>query len=200
MSDMAAVIIPKSDQLNADDLLTGPMTIKITDVTVRGGQEQPVSIHYENDNGKPYKPCKSMSRVLVTVWGPDSKQYIGRSMTLYCDPKVKWGGMEVGGIRISAMSGIESPITMALTVTRANKKPFTVKPLEVASTKLSEETIAAHIEAIKKADTQETLKKAYGAAYKAANAAHDIDALAEFDKEKDARKAALMPPAQEPVI
>lgn len=69
-----------------------------------------------------------------------------------------------------------------------------------ANTKLRSETVAAHMEAIKNADTQETLKKAYGAAYKAANAAHDIDALAEFDRAKDARKAALMPPAQESVI
>lgn len=135
MNDMAAAIIPKSDQLNADDLLAGPITIKITGVTVRGGQEQPVSIHYEGDDGKPYKSCKSMNRVLVTAWGPDSSQYVGRSLTLYCDPKVKWGGMEVGGIRISHMSDIDSAITMALTVTRANKKPYTVKPLQVVAAK-----------------------------------------------------------------
>ena len=131
MNDMSKTIIPKSDQLNADDLLTGPRTITITGVTVKGGQEQPVSISYEGDNGKPYKACKSMCRVMVSAWGADSSKYVGRSMTLYCDPKVKWGGMEVGGIRISHMSDIGESMTMALTVTRANKKPFTVKPLSV---------------------------------------------------------------------
>lgn len=131
MNDMARAIIPKSDQLNADDLLTGPITIKITGVTVRGGQEQPVTISYEGDNGKPYKACKSMCRVMVSAWGADSSKYVGRSLTLYCDPKVKWGGMEVGGIRISHMSDIDSQITMALTMTRANKRPFTVKPLKI---------------------------------------------------------------------
>ena len=130
MNDMKQAIIPKSDQLNADDLLSGPITVKITGVTVRGGQEQPVAISYEGDSGKPYKACKSMCRVLVSAWGADSSKYVGRSLTLYCDPKVKWGGMEVGGIRISHMSDIDSAITMALTVTRANKKPFTVKPLK----------------------------------------------------------------------
>jgi hypothetical protein len=133
MNDMASAIIPKSDQLNADDLLTGPINITITDVSVKGGQEQPVAIHYDGDDGKPYKPCKSMSRVLVSAWGPDSSKYIGRSLTLYCDPKVKWGGMEVGGIRISHMTDIDSPLTLALTVTRANKKPYVVKPLVVAA-------------------------------------------------------------------
>lgn len=129
MNDMHSTIVPKSDQLNADDLLGRSITIKITGVTVRGGQEQPVTISYEGDNGKPYKACKSMCRVLVSAWGADSSKYVGRSLTLYCDPKVKWGGMEVGGIRISHMSDIDSALTMALTVTRANKKPFTVKPI-----------------------------------------------------------------------
>lgn len=127
--DMRQAIIPKSDQLNADDLIGGTMTIKITGVDVKGGQEQPVSIHFEGDNGKPYKACKSMCRVMVSAWGPDSSKYVGRSMTLYRDPSVKWGGMAVGGIRISHMSDIDGDMTMALTVTRANKKPYTVKPL-----------------------------------------------------------------------
>lgn len=129
--DMAQAIVPKSDQTNADDLLAGPRTVKVTGVTVRGGQEQPVSISYEGDNGKPYKPCKSMCRVIVTAWGADSSQYAGRSMTLYCDPKVTWAGMAVGGIRISHMSDIKGDLTMALTATRGNKKPYTVKPLTV---------------------------------------------------------------------
>ena len=127
--DMHDTIIPKSDQLNADDLIGRELTIKITGVDIKGGQEQPVSIHFEGDNGKPYKACKSMCRVMVTAWGADSKKYIGRSMTLYRDPKVKWGGMEVGGIRISHMSDIPEDMTMALTMTRANKKPFTVRPI-----------------------------------------------------------------------
>lgn len=132
MGDMREAIIPKSDQLNADDLIAGEMTIKITGVTVKGGQEQPVSISFEGDNGKPYKACKSMCRVMVAAWGPDSSKYVGRSMTLYRDPSVKWGGMAVGGIRISHMSHIDENMTMALTVTRANKKPYTVKVLSVA--------------------------------------------------------------------
>lgn len=133
MNDMRSTVIPRSDQLNADDLLTGPITIKIAAVSIKAGQEQPVSISYENDSGKPYKACKSMCRVMVALWGADASKYVGRSMTLYCDPKVRWGGMEVGGIRISHMSDIAESTTMALTVSRANKKPFTVKPLKAAS-------------------------------------------------------------------
>ena len=129
MNDMTSVIQPKTDQLNADSLLTGPITVTITDVTIRPGTEQPVSIFYSGDNGKPYKCCKSMARVLVHCWGADANEYKGRSMTLYCDPKVKWGGMEVGGIRISHMSHIDRPMTMALTASKSKRELFTVMPL-----------------------------------------------------------------------
>lgn len=133
MSSMADAIIPKSDQLNSDDLIAGPITITVSKVDIRGGQEQPVSIHFEGDNGKPYKPCKSMSRVLVTAWGADAKEYVGRAMTLYRDPSVKWAGMEVGGIRISHMSDIDGQLTMALTATKGSRKPFTVRPLKTST-------------------------------------------------------------------
>lgn len=128
MNDMIKVTEPKSDQWNYDDFIAGPITFKITDVRVKGGQEQPVEISLEG-TPKFYRPCKSMCRVLVAAWGPDSSVYIGRSLTLYGDPTIKWGGMCVGGIRISHMTNIADTMTMALTVTRANKKPFIVQPL-----------------------------------------------------------------------
>lgn len=131
MNDMTAVIVPKSDQVNADDFVAGPATYTIQAVAITAGTEQPVSINI-GIAGKVYRPCKSMSRVLVAAWGPDAKQYTGRSMTLYRDPYVTWGGLAVGGIRISHLSHIEKDMTMALTATRAQRKPYTVKPLKSA--------------------------------------------------------------------
>lgn len=177
--DMRQAIVPKSDQLNSDDLIAGPITVKITAVTVRGGQEQPVSVSFEGDQGKPYKPCKSMCRALVTAWGADSSKYVGRSMTLYCDPKVRWAGMEVGGIRISHMSHIDSPLTMALTATRGNKKPFTVQPLEVEP----EMDWKPAIEAVETSDELLALWKKMPA-----------DAKKKYEAEKEAKKAALSNP------
>lgn len=130
MTDLALTVAPKSDQLNADDLIVGPRTIKITKVSAdTSSTEQPIAIYFEGDNNKPFKPCKSMRRVLIHVWGRDGLNYAGRSMTLYRDPKVQFGGLAVGGIRISHMSNMESEMTMALTATRASRKPYTVKPL-----------------------------------------------------------------------
>lgn len=129
MNTMLDTIIPKSDQLNADDLIGGKtITIAITGIDIKM-DEQPVSIHFEGDGGKPYRPGKSMRRVLVNVWGPDANVYVGRRLTLYRDDGVKFGGMEVGGIRISHMSHLDKPMTMALTATKAQRRPFTVKPL-----------------------------------------------------------------------
>jgi len=127
--DMAAFVAPKSDQTNADDLVAGPRTIRVVKVSGTGNADQPVAIHYEGDDGRPYKPCKSMRRVLVAAWGADASEYVGRSMTLFRDPKVAFGGMEVGGIRISHMSHIERDMTMALTVTKAKRAPFVVRKL-----------------------------------------------------------------------
>lgn len=129
--DMRDTVKPKSDQLNSDDLIGRTMTIKITEVTGNDSPEQPVSIHFEGDGGKPYKACKSMRRVLIHAWGHEAKNYVGRSLTIYCDPGVKFGGLEVGGIRISHMSHIDKPMVMALTASKANKKPYQVKPLEM---------------------------------------------------------------------
>lgn len=130
MIDLRGTIKPKSDQLNADDLIGGPITIRITGVTVGEG-EQPVAISYEGDGGKPYKPGKSMRRVLVNLWGPDGAVYMGRSLTLYRDEEVVFGGVAVGGIRISHMSHLQRETTMALTATKAKRKPFTVRPLVI---------------------------------------------------------------------
>lgn len=127
-SDMSKVIQPKSDQINADDFLSGPRTFRIKSVSITPGTEQPVTIQLEDS--KPWRPCKSMSRLLVAAWGPDAKVYAGRSVTLYCDPKVKWGGMEVGGIRVSHMSHIDTDLVLALTMTKGKKAPTRVKPLK----------------------------------------------------------------------
>lgn len=132
MTDLSSTIVPRSDQQNSDDFISGPRTIRITRVSAdTGSKEQPILIYFEGDDGKPYKPCKSMRRVLVQIWGADGAQYPGRSMTLYRDPTVTWGGMQVGGIRISHMSDIDSQVTMALTATKSSRKPYIVKPLVV---------------------------------------------------------------------
>lgn len=130
MSDMTLTTAPKVDQLTFDHFSGGiERTIRITSVDLTPGVDQPCVVHYEGENGLPYKPGLSMRRVMVHVWGKETAAYVGQSLKLYGDPKIKFGGLELGGVRISHMTGIQKPVTMALTLTKANKKPFTVRPL-----------------------------------------------------------------------
>jgi hypothetical protein len=176
--NLAETIIPKSDQLNADDLISGPITVKVTAIKGSNEPQQPVSIHYEGDNGKPYKPCKSMRRVLVSAWGANGVDYVGRSMTLYRDDSVLFGGIAVGGIRISHLSHIERDLTLALTVSRASRKPYTVKVLAVAAP-IDPTAAIADINA---AGTMEDLQAAW-TNHKAAQKHPDV--IAAKDKRKE---------------
>lgn len=127
--DMTETIAPRSDQLNAEDFLAGPATVTITKVS-KGDAEQPVNVvTAEYGNGRPYKPCKSMRRVMVAAWGPDASTYAGKRMTLYRDPAVTFGKDTPGGIRISHMSDLNKPLNIALTVTRGRRATYTVQPL-----------------------------------------------------------------------
>lgn len=125
-TNLRDTIVPKSDQLNADDLIAGSMTVKIAGVK-RGDAEQPVIVALEGQ--RPYKPCKSMRRVLIAAWGDDGSKWVGRSLTLYNDPDVKFGGVKVGGIRISHMSDIPNDLTMSLTATRGKRSEYRVGKL-----------------------------------------------------------------------
>jgi len=129
--DLTQSIVPKSDQLNSDDLVTGPVTVTISEVRA-GNAEQPVDVHLAEFPGRPYKPSKSMRRVLVQAWGPEAEAYVGRRLTLFRNPEIKFGGATVGGIEISAMSNITKRLTVSLMVTRGKRKPFSVDPLPEA--------------------------------------------------------------------
>lgn len=130
-SSLKDTIIPKSDQLNADDLLCGPITVMVESVKRGGSKEQPVEVAISGGH-KPYFPCKSMRRVLIMAWGERGSGWVGRSMTLYRDPDVKWGGVCVGGIRISHLSDIDSQSFM-LTVSKSKREGYAVKRLELTA-------------------------------------------------------------------
>ena len=154
MTDLSDTIAAKSQQLNADDLLVESRTIKIRAVKRGSGQEQPIAVYYEGDDNKPWYPCKGMRRVMVDAWGPKGDSYVGKSMTLFRDPRVKYGGIEVGGIRISHMSDLprdrlkDGEFTVAIAETRGARKPYTVRPLQVRQAPARSEP-AADLEALK---------------------------------------------------
>jgi len=126
--DLTQSIAPKSDQLNADDLIAGPVTVTVQEV-VQGTAEQPVDVRLVEFPGRAYRPSKSMRRVMVMAWGAEASTYAGRRITLFRNPEITFGRDKVGGIEISHLSNIDKPLTVALTATRGKRKNFTVGPL-----------------------------------------------------------------------
>lgn len=132
--DISDTIAPDSDQLDAIDLRSsGPRTFTVARVVVKAG-DQPVDVHLQ-EFPRPWRPGKSMRRVLDTLWGPSAGgAYEGRRVTLYCDDRVRFGGEAVGGVRISHMSDIGNEKRgVSLIVSRGQVRVFTVQPLRDAA-------------------------------------------------------------------
>lgn len=125
-------IIPKSDQLNYDDVMAAPVTVVVTGMAL-GSEEQPVIVKIANDatgeTMRDFKPCKTMRRVLIALWGDKGKDWMGKRMTLTGDSAVTFGKDRVGGIRVSHVSGIQDPQSLLVTVSKARRSTITVKPL-----------------------------------------------------------------------
>jgi hypothetical protein len=139
--DITETLAPKSDQLNAEDMLTGPRTFAVDKVT-RGSDEQPVEIHLVGLPGRPFKPSKTVRRIIVSAWGPEAANYTGRRMTLFRDETVRFGGSAVGGIRVSHLSHIDKPLTLSLTETRGKRKQHRVEPLPDAPPPITDDEAA----------------------------------------------------------
>lgn len=124
---MKHLTIPKSDQLNSEQLINAPITITVAEVVEVNNPQQPLIIHYDGENGRPYKPCKTMMKLLEHGWTEFYEDWVGRSMTLFCDPEVDFGAdKRIGGIRISHMSHIPSKMEVSLLKSKQKKKLYTV--------------------------------------------------------------------------
>ena len=127
--DIAAASAPRSDQLNADSLIAGPITVTVASVH-KGNKEQPIIIELEGHPGTPWKPCKGMLRILIAGWSDNPREWIGKRLTLFRNPSVKYAGVAVGGIEISHMSDIPRQLEATKTIAKGIKSPFVVKRLD----------------------------------------------------------------------
>lgn len=159
--DLTTTTAPRSDQQNFDDYVAGPKVVTIAEVTP-GTAEQPAEVHLVEFPGRPYKPSKSMRRVLVAAWGPDTTTYTGRRMKLVGDPTVKFGGNVVGGIKIAALSDIEKPVKVQLTVTRGKRAPHVVEVLSEAAAQQQPTPEPTH-EQVESCDDIDVLKRMWQA-------------------------------------
>lgn len=148
MTDITAALEAKSDQLNAVDIMAADRTIRIRDVNVKAG-EQPVSVYFDGDNGRPWKPCKGMLRILAGAWGTESQNWIGKHAQLYFEPSVTYGGTAVGGIRIRKLSDIDPKgLSFTLTISRQKRIPYPVPLLVVDTTPYPADQFEAKFDAM----------------------------------------------------
>lgn len=126
--DMTETVVINSDQINYEDFLSGPRTFTITEVR-HGSSEQPVWIFFAEVEGKSFRPAKTVRKLLLLAYGANSDDWIGKRLTLYGDPDVKWAGKKIGGIRVSHGSGISKPVIVALSETRGKREVHRLEPL-----------------------------------------------------------------------
>lgn len=125
--NLSQSIEARSDQINADDLVSGPATYTIAEV-VAGKAEAPFDFLLV-ETKRAYRPSKTMRRVIVNAWGAEASAYAGRRLTVYREPSIQFGGKAVGGIRISHMSHIDKPTEIMVQTTRGKREKFIVSPL-----------------------------------------------------------------------
>ena len=126
--DITDTLAPKSDQINADDFIGRTAVVTVAGVERIAG-EQPLAVHLHEYPGRPWKPGKTVRRLLAYAWGKDAAQWVGRRAELFTDAEVTFGKVKVGGIRISRMSHLDKPLTLALTATRGKKQTHRIEPL-----------------------------------------------------------------------
>lgn len=178
IEDLRSTTIPKSTQLNADQLIVGPMDLRITDVRIGPDEKQPIAVHYENEAGRPFLPCLTMRRVLLSAWGHDGRDWIGKGLRVFHDPQVRFGGEDVGGVRISHMTDIPGRrIELKLTASKGKKVLYTIERMEQQA---SGPTVAHVLQLIACAANNADMKAAKAAA-ETLTAQADIDqALAAY--------------------
>ena len=128
MLDITDTLAPRSDQLNSDDFIGRTAVVTVAGVERIVG-EQLLAVHLHEFPGRLWKSGKTVRRILVVVWGTDVAQWMGRRVELYIDAEVTFGKVKVGGIRISRMSHLDKPLSLALTASKGKKQTHRIEPL-----------------------------------------------------------------------
>lgn len=125
--DISDTLAPKSEQLDAVELLGGPRTFTVERVSA-GNAEQPINVHLA-EFPRPWRPGVSMRRVLAYCWGNDASAWVGRRVTLFNDETVRFGSDVTGGTRVSHLSHIDGPQSIPLLVKRGKSAAYLVEPI-----------------------------------------------------------------------
>ncbi|MDH6199232.1 hypothetical protein M2272_005900 [Mycobacterium frederiksbergense] len=154
--DISDALLADSDRINGDDLIGGPRTVTIVSAEWDGDNKKPAKLGVAEFPDRKFMPCKTVLRIIAGIWGKETDVWIGRKLTLYRDPDVKFGGDAVGGVRVSHMSHIEKRMVLKLAETRGKKGRFIVEPLAVPQI-ITSDAVAEFNSRIAAASTREEL-------------------------------------------
>lgn len=130
MPDVSEVLAPNSQQLDNIELRgKGPQVFTVARVDVRTpGTDQPLIVHLV-EFPRPWKPGKTMGRVLAHCWGRESDNWPGKQVELYADESIKFGNETPGGTRISRVSHIDKPQQVPVLLSQGRPGFYKVEPL-----------------------------------------------------------------------
>lgn len=131
-----------SEQLTFADIGKRSLTVTVAKVVPRGDRPKDPAVHLAEYPGKPLLPGKNVGSLLREAWGTDGKAWVGRSMTIYGDPEVFFGKDKTGGVRVSHVSHIDAPVSVARRGKGARGQ-ITVEPLVVTAASLELEELRA---------------------------------------------------------
>ena len=131
--DITDALAPTSDQLDAVELVN-PRTFTIAEGSRLGTRDGKTVAEISLANfPRVWRPSKGMLDVLAKCWGTDGSAWVGRRVTLYCDPDVMFGKEKPGGVRISHLSHIDKARNVTIRGRGAGKVlPWRVEPLPEA--------------------------------------------------------------------
>lgn len=201
--DITETLAPASEQLDAIELVSGPRIFQVERVS-KGNSEQPVQVYFV-DFPRPWRPSKSMRRVLAACWGVDASRWVGRKCELFFDPEVTFGREKPGGTRISRLSHIDKQKKVPLLISQGRSGMWTVEPLPdnipaaTSPAAVSDETLADLVATFRRKETDEGKWLVFAAWAIKNSSVTSLDALtedqarkvlAELDKRPDAEAGA----------
>lgn len=126
---IAPFIESASDRIIGDDLIAGPQTYTITGAKgIVEDKKKRLRLDLDG-SAKPFIPCKGMARLMGHLWGPDASKWIGKTVTLYRDPDVRFGADMTGGVRICAASNIDAQQSVPIRISQKSVKTYKVDPI-----------------------------------------------------------------------
>lgn len=110
----------KGEYISAAELGDRRPTFTIAKITISRVEDEkkkkdvdkPVMWFKEIDRGWMY--CKTTGHCCSAMFGEDDDAWVGKRITLYADPEVRFGSEQVGGIRIAGSPDIAKPMTVRI--------------------------------------------------------------------------------------